>query len=429
MPNHSQALDLAFQALADPTRRAIVERLTREPASVSELARPLNMSLPAVMQHLAVLEASGLVRSAKAGRVRTCRINPEALSLAEQWINARRMEWERRLDRLGDYLATLTKEDEAAWMNRSQRPARSPRFASPARFTRRRALVFKAWSSADHVKRWIPPEGFTLPEARVRDARRRPVRDADALAARRRALGARQVRRSLGACPARHRHDDRRHEGPRAVRRPDRGEFRRRARRRAHGSHANLYRARPRRRLDGRGRAKGLVAIVRQADGGTPAHAGPAPPQRSVVHAIFTVERTYDAPVERVWRALSNEAAKAKWFGGAEDESGRRSSVSWIFAKAAANGPRDGGPAGSSRLSTPSIRISSRTSASSTPTRCTSTNGRFPSRSQPCSSWRSGPGRTTLKVTEQGAFLDGFDDAGGREHGTGYLLDKLGGIA
>jgi DNA-binding transcriptional ArsR family regulator len=112
MLNHSQALDRAFQALADPTRRRIVERLTREPVSVSELARPLKMSLPAVMQHLAVLETSGLVRSAKSGRVRTCRINPEALSLAEQWINARRSEWERRLDQLGHYLATLKTEGD-----------------------------------------------------------------------------------------------------------------------------------------------------------------------------------------------------------------------------------------------------------------------------------------------------------------------------
>ena len=110
MLNQTDALNLAFQALADPTRRAIVERLTHNPVSVSELARPLAMSLPAVMQHLAVLEASGLVRSQKAGRVRTCRIAPEALSLAEQWINARRIEWERRLDRLGDYLATLKTE-------------------------------------------------------------------------------------------------------------------------------------------------------------------------------------------------------------------------------------------------------------------------------------------------------------------------------
>ena len=112
MLNQSRALNLAFQALADPTRRDIVERLTRDPISVSELARPLKMSLPAVMQHLAVLETSGLVRSQKRGRVRTCRINPEALSLAEQWINGRRMEWERRLDRLGDYLATLKTEGD-----------------------------------------------------------------------------------------------------------------------------------------------------------------------------------------------------------------------------------------------------------------------------------------------------------------------------
>jgi DNA-binding transcriptional ArsR family regulator len=110
MLNHSTPLDRAFQALADPTRRAIVERLTREPASVSELARPLAMSLPAVMQHLAVLEASGLVRSEKSGRVRTCRVEPETLSLAERWINERRTEWENRLDRLGDYLANLSKE-------------------------------------------------------------------------------------------------------------------------------------------------------------------------------------------------------------------------------------------------------------------------------------------------------------------------------
>lgn len=104
MLNQSPSLDLMFQALADPTRRAIVERLGRGPASVSELAKPLAMSMPAVMQHLQMLEASGLVRSEKTGRVRTCRIEPEALSLAEQWINARRIGWQHRLDRLGDYL-------------------------------------------------------------------------------------------------------------------------------------------------------------------------------------------------------------------------------------------------------------------------------------------------------------------------------------
>ena len=100
-------LDRLFHALADPARRAIVERLTRGPAPVSELARPLPMSLPAAMQHLGVLEDAGIVRSEKVGRVRSCAIEPQALSQAEQWINARRVEWENRLDRLGEYLKTL----------------------------------------------------------------------------------------------------------------------------------------------------------------------------------------------------------------------------------------------------------------------------------------------------------------------------------
>ena len=104
MLNQSSSLDLAFQALADPTRRIMVERLSRGPASVSELARPLSMSLSAVVQHLAVLEAGGLVRSEKIGRVRTCRVEARALRNAERWIAERRASWERRLDRLGDYL-------------------------------------------------------------------------------------------------------------------------------------------------------------------------------------------------------------------------------------------------------------------------------------------------------------------------------------
>ncbi len=113
MLNYEVPLDQAFQALADPTRRAIVGRLAEGPASVSELKRPLDMSLPAVMQHLAVLETSGLVVSQKSGRVRTCRINPAALAEAERWIAERRLEWERRLDRLGDYLQTLKSEGKS----------------------------------------------------------------------------------------------------------------------------------------------------------------------------------------------------------------------------------------------------------------------------------------------------------------------------
>jgi DNA-binding transcriptional ArsR family regulator len=103
--NQGGTVDAVFDALADATRRRMVERLSRGPATVSELARPLPISLPAVVQHLHVLEASGLVRSTKAGRVRTCRMEPAALRTAERWIEARRTSWERRLDRLGDYLA------------------------------------------------------------------------------------------------------------------------------------------------------------------------------------------------------------------------------------------------------------------------------------------------------------------------------------
>jgi len=100
MLNQSPSLDLMFQALADPTRRQIVDRLSRGPASVSELAQPFKMSLPAVVQHLQMLEQSGLVTTKKVGRVRTCTIDTEALSQAEKWLNERRLAWNRRLDRL-----------------------------------------------------------------------------------------------------------------------------------------------------------------------------------------------------------------------------------------------------------------------------------------------------------------------------------------
>ena len=110
MLNNQTDLDLVFHALSDPARRAMVARLTRGPAPVSELAKPLDMSLSAVVQHLAVLETSGLVRSEKTGRVRTCRIEPKALRSAEQWITQRRTIWERHLDRLGEYLAGQTDE-------------------------------------------------------------------------------------------------------------------------------------------------------------------------------------------------------------------------------------------------------------------------------------------------------------------------------
>jgi len=111
MLNDSRRLDLAYQALADPTRRGMLARLSRAPASVSELARPCRMSLPAVMQHLRLLEASGLVTSEKRGRVRTCRIEPEALAAAEGWIARQRTLWEGRAERLEDYLKVMKGEE------------------------------------------------------------------------------------------------------------------------------------------------------------------------------------------------------------------------------------------------------------------------------------------------------------------------------
>ncbi len=110
MLNQQPNLDRTFHALADPARRAMVERLMHGPAPVSELARPLPMSLPAAMQHLGVLVEAGLVRSSKTGRVRTCAIDMNALSQIEKWVAAQCTEWEHRLDRLADCLQTLENE-------------------------------------------------------------------------------------------------------------------------------------------------------------------------------------------------------------------------------------------------------------------------------------------------------------------------------
>ena len=111
MPKSSPSLDHVFQALADPTRRAVLERLSRGPASVSALAAPLDMKLPSFMQHLQVLEESGLVRSEKIGRVRTCRLDPTAFDAVERWVFARKLAWERNFDRLAAYLDDTKKKD------------------------------------------------------------------------------------------------------------------------------------------------------------------------------------------------------------------------------------------------------------------------------------------------------------------------------
>jgi DNA-binding transcriptional ArsR family regulator len=111
MPNQSVQLDRVFHALGDPTRRAVLRRLSRGPAAVSELARPFAMALPSFTQHLGVLEACGLVRSRKAGRVRTYQLVPQPLKAAERWMVEQRALWERRLDQLDSYLLELKEKN------------------------------------------------------------------------------------------------------------------------------------------------------------------------------------------------------------------------------------------------------------------------------------------------------------------------------
>src|SRR5690348_11122836 len=107
MPNQLAQIPRVFQALSDPTRLAVVQRLCNGPAAVSELARPFKMALPSFIQHLDVLEDCGLVRSRKAGRVRTYRLSPQPLKAAETWMAEQRSLWERRLDQLDNYLLDL----------------------------------------------------------------------------------------------------------------------------------------------------------------------------------------------------------------------------------------------------------------------------------------------------------------------------------
>jgi DNA-binding transcriptional ArsR family regulator len=107
MTNHSTELDRVFHALSDPTRRAIVMRLSRGPASVSELAKPFAMAMPTLLEHIHVLERSGLIDSAKTGRVRTCEMRPAVLSATEAWLSKQRAVWEGRFDRMEAFVASL----------------------------------------------------------------------------------------------------------------------------------------------------------------------------------------------------------------------------------------------------------------------------------------------------------------------------------
>lgn len=110
MPNQNVELRLVFQALSDPTRMAVIERLSRGSAAMSALAEPFDMALPSFSEHLDKLEECGLVRSSKSGRVRTYELAPKKLKAAERWLSTYRMQWERRLDQLDNFLLGLKEE-------------------------------------------------------------------------------------------------------------------------------------------------------------------------------------------------------------------------------------------------------------------------------------------------------------------------------
>lgn len=112
MPNNSQSIETTFSALSDPTRRAVVQALSKGPASVSELAGPFKMALPSFTQHLGVLENAGLIVSHRQGRSRICSLNPVAMREAEDWLASYRREWEERFDRLEAYIAKQEQSDE-----------------------------------------------------------------------------------------------------------------------------------------------------------------------------------------------------------------------------------------------------------------------------------------------------------------------------
>ena len=296
------------------------------------------MSLPSVMQHLGVLEAAGLVRR-RVGRVRTCAIEPQALSQAEQWINARRIEWEHRLDRLGEYLETIENEgdgdgsgDEAKKTpNISNRPAPASRVSTrPARpFSRpgarpsmsrggsaRRPTPFRTprWrctsavrSMSACVRRWARSTGRG---ARLSKSRRLPA--GDRMCA---------LDRPANDCSA---------PIPRST-------FPTRSAERAWMS-CRLTQFSIHGRADGGGRAGRLAHDARQAGEGGRAHAGRNRNWRPLGGARhFHLERTYEAPVARVWRALTDEAAKQKWFAGRRAD-GNCSSGIWMCGSAAGNG-------------------------------------------------------------------------------------------
>lgn len=153
MDNNSEPLGSIFQALADPTRRAVINRLGISSASTKELADPFNMALPSFMQHLSILEASGLITSKKVGRVRRWEIKQEALASVESWVVEQRALWEDRTDRFVNYVEDLYKKEKMAEKNSDfivSRLIKAPR-----------SLIWKAWTMPEYLEKWWTPKPMT----------------------------------------------------------------------------------------------------------------------------------------------------------------------------------------------------------------------------------------------------------------------------
>src|SRR5258708_13737338 len=154
MNNYGESLGNVFQALADPPRRAVIQRLGTGPASTKELARPFGMALPSFMQHLGMVENSGLIGSKKVGRVRTWQIEQERIVAAESWILEQRALWEGRTDRLVDYV-----ED---WYERETKMTENHNDFTVSRLIKApRSVVWKAWTLPEHLEKWWCPKPMT----------------------------------------------------------------------------------------------------------------------------------------------------------------------------------------------------------------------------------------------------------------------------
>jgi uncharacterized protein YndB with AHSA1/START domain/DNA-binding transcriptional ArsR family regulator len=158
MHSYNETLGTVFQALTDPTRRAVIQRLGRGPASTKELAKPFNMALPSFMQHLTLLENSGLIVSKKTGRVRTWQIEREKLAAVEAWILEQRALWEGRTDRFVDYVEQLYESES----NMTESPYD---FTVSRIIQAPRRVVWKAWTTPEHLEKWWCPKPLT---ARIR---------------------------------------------------------------------------------------------------------------------------------------------------------------------------------------------------------------------------------------------------------------------